>query len=216
MRRNNSGKFSRTLSTLAATVLLAVGLSGCIKFDMDMKIDKNEKVSGTFIVAISEGVITMMGQKPDDFIKDMMKEDPNTTVPKGAKVKQTAYHKGGWAGVSLEYTNMPISEFTKSAGKAAGGVSGGSTSTSGDDFSLKKVGGNYEFSGTMDFSTGTGTSGSDASTKQMLKQFKPEMRVKMTFPGDIIKTNGKKDGKSVTWVPVMGKKVVMQATAKAS
>ena len=211
MRRN----YPKTLSLIVVTAVIALGLSGCIKVDMDMKVGSNEKVDGTFVVALNEGVLNMMGQKPDEFIKSMLKDDVSKDVPKGAKVTQTAYRKNGWAGVAIAYKDMPVTEFSKSAGKAAGGVGGGKAAT-GQDFVLKKVKDTYEFTGKVDFSTGTSPAGKDKSTEAMMKQFKPEMRIKMTFPGKVISANGKISGNSVTWVPTMGDKLTMTAKAKAS
>ena len=210
------GNIPKRLVMVIAAAALALGLSGCLKFDMDMKVGANEKVNGTFVVALNEGVLSMMGQKPDAFVKEMLKDDISKDVPKGAKVSRKAYRKDGWAGMAIEYKDMPVSEFSKSAGKAAGGMKG-KTSAS-DTFTLKKVKDNYEFAGTIDFSSGAGSTTADAdeSMNAMMKQFKPEMRIKMTFPGKVVKANGKISGKSVTWVPVMGKKSVMKATAKAS
>ena len=101
--------FPKTLSLIVVTAAIALGLSGCIKVDMDMKIGSNEKVDGTFVVAINEEVLTLMQQKPDDFIKDMLKDDVSKNAPKGAKVTQTAYRKNVWAGVAIAYKDMPVS-----------------------------------------------------------------------------------------------------------
>ncbi len=38
-----------------------------------------------------------------------------------------------------------------------------------------------------------------------------ELRIAITFPGTVTKHNGKLKGKTVTWVPVMGKKNTMNA-----
>jgi len=207
--------FPKTLSLIVVTAAIALGLSGCIKVDMDMKIGSNEKVDGTFVVAINEEVLTLMQQKPDDFIKDMLKDDVSKNAPKGAKVTQTAYRKNGWAGVAIAYKDMPVSEFSKSAGKATGGLGGGSATT-GQDFVLKKVKDTYEFTGKVDSGSGKSSVGGEKSSDAMMKKYKPEMRIKLTFPGRIISANGKISGNSVTWVPVLGDKLIMTAKAKAS
>lgn len=211
MRQN----FPKTLSLIVVTAAVAMGLSGCIKIDMDMKVGRNEKVDGTFVLALNEEMLTLMQQKPDDFIKSMLKDGVAKDVPKGAKVTQTAYRKDGWAGVAISYKDMPVSEFSKSAGKAAGGVGGG-TVAPGQDFVLTKVKDTYEFTGKVDFGTGNSPAGKDKSTDAMMKKYKPEMRIKMTFPGKVISANGKISGNSVTWVPKLGDKLTMTAKAKAS
>ena len=43
-----------------------------------------------------------------------------------------------------------------------------------------------------------------------------EIRIKMTFPGEVTETNGTKDGSSVTWEPKLGQTADLTATAKDS
>ena len=65
----------------------------------------------------------------------------------------------------------------------------------------------------------SGDSSNDDLTKSMmkgLKSAKPELRIKFTFPGKVLKSNGKISGNSVTWTPELGKNLTMTAEAKAS
>jgi hypothetical protein len=213
--------FPKSLASIVVTVAAAIGLSGCLKVDMDMKITKDEKMNGSMVVGVSEGLLKMMGQKPEDFIKSMQKDDSNIkNLPKGASATQTPYHKDGWVGMTVNYKNMPISELSKTASGAAGGLASASGSTSkGNDFSLTKVGDTYVFSAGMDMSSDSksgSSAGSDPQMAKMMEQFKPDMRIKFTFPGKVLSANGKISGNSVTWVPEIGKKNVMTAKAKAS
>jgi hypothetical protein len=119
MRRNVRTLITHTAAALAATV----ALTGCIKMDMDMKLSSSEKVSGSVIVGFSDQAITMMGQKPADFSKEMMKEantsvkDPKNALPKDAKVETKAYSKNGFTGVQTTFSNIPINELGKATGQ---------------------------------------------------------------------------------------------------
>lgn len=205
----------RFLTRLVAGATAVVALSGCIKIDMDMKVKSNDKLDGTFIVGFSTQLIEMMGQKKADFIKTMQSDTKN--LPKGAKT--SAYDKNGFVGSQITFKDLPASEFTKATGSAAGAAASTAGGTSGDDLKLvkSKDGKSWNFSGTMDLK---GSSGADTSTPDlsaMTKSMKAEVRIKMTFPGEITKHDkaGKVSGKSITWTPKLGEKIVMQATANA-
>jgi hypothetical protein len=213
--------FSTLLARSGALVLGVAALTGCIKMDMDMKLTSDDKVSGSVIVGFSDQAITAMGQKPADFAKEMVKEsatqtnDPKNKLPAGSKLSVKAYSKGGFSGVESVFSNMPITELSRATGAASdaaasAGASGGSSSK--DDFKIVRKGNTFVFTGAIDMATGdTGsTGGMDLSSFG-----KPEMRIAITFPGSVTKHNGKLSGKTVTWVPVLGKKTTMSATANA-
>jgi hypothetical protein len=234
MRRNIRTFITHTAAALAATV----ALTGCIKMDMDMKLSSSEKVSGSVIVGFSDQAITMMGQKPADFSKEMMKEanksvkDPKNALPRGAKVETKAYSKGGFTGVQTTFSDVPISELDKATGAAsnAANSAGGATSSS-DTFKIEKKGDSFVFTGSLDTSMASGGSsaGGTSATKPGSKAAattkpdpqadamiaamgKSELRFSITFPGKVTKHNGKLSGKTVTWTPALGGNLVMNAT----
>ena len=205
----------RTALTLAA----AVALSGCVKMDVDLKLGKDEKVSGNMVVAFSSEMLAMMGQTEKQFLAEMNKD--NGDIPKGAS--SSVYKKDGWLGTEIKFTGLPAKEFAnvaKGAGAAASGSTGGASP---EDLTLVKVGGKWRLSGVMDMSSGTGTGGDaksggmDPTAMMSMFKKKPELRVKMSFtkkPSRCGKdTTAKISGNSAEWTPKMGQKVVMCAEA---
>ena len=43
-----------------------------------------------------------------------------------------------------------------------------------------------------------------------------ELRIAITFPGEVLETNGQVEGTTVTWEPVFGERNVLSAVASAS
>ena len=204
----------RILTRVVAGAAAVLALSGCIKLDMDMKLGKNEKLNGTFIVGVSTQLLTLAGQTKADIIKSM--KESSSDIPKGAKVE--TYDKDGYIGQKITFKDLPASEFSKLNGAAAGATAaaGGAASSSGNDLKLAKVKGNWQFSGTIDLSSGSDSSTPDLSA--LGKAATPSVRIKMTFPGKILKHDkfGKVDGNTVTWTPKTGQKVVMLVVAETS
>ena len=210
----------RKLFAAAATLGLVGLLSGCIKMDMDMKLSKDAKISGTMIVGFQKSLLEMMGQTKEEFLKDMKLGEG---MPKGSKVK--TYDKDGYIGQEVSFKDLPASELNNlgSAAKGATAAASGDTSSSSkDDLKLTKVKGKWVMTGTMDLSAAAGAPGGakpkagEPDMSALMKGFK--IRIKMTFPGKILEHDkwGKIKDNSVEWNPKAGEKVVMKVVANAS
>lgn len=214
MRRNLHTRFTASIGTVA----LLIGLSSCMKIDMDMKLKSNEKVDGSAILAFSNQLLSLTGQTKAEFIKSMNEDQED--LPKGAKVE--TYDKDGFIGQKITFKDLPVSEFGKVTGSGSeitGTVTGGAGGGD-DDMALVKEGGNWKFTGDMNLSDTLGMGGKpkkgEPDPSAMMKGIK--IKIKMTFPGKIIKTDkhAKVKGKTVTWEPKFGENVQMLAIAKPS
>lgn len=204
----------KILRRSALALAAVVALSGCVKMDMDLKLGKDEKVSGTMIVAFASEMLTMMGQTEKQFLADMNKD--NTDLPKGASTK--TYKKDGWIGMEYKFSGVPAKEFS-SVTQGASAVTASSTGSSGDDFNLVKVGGKWRFVGSLDASGSSESDSSGMDPTAMMSMFKnkPELRIKMSFPKKPSRCGKDKtakiSGNSAEWSPKIGQKVVMCAEA---
>jgi hypothetical protein len=209
----------RKLFAAAATIGLVSLLSGCIKMDMDMKLSKDEKLSGTMIVGFQKTLLDMMGQTKEEFLKDMKMGEG---MPKGSKVK--TYDKDGYIGQEVTFKDLPASELNNLGGLAKGATAAasGDAASSKDDLKLAKVKGKWVMTGTMDLSAATSTAGGakpkagEPDMSALMKGFK--IRIKMSFPGKILEHDkwGKVKGNSIEWNPKAGEKVVMKVVANPS
>ena len=220
----------RLLQTLIPGLVALVALSGCIKLDIDGKVQPDGKVDGTMVVGFNSTFMAMLtsmgsidttpGKKPAT--ADSMWADAITKAKKTPGVtKASRYKKNGFDGLQLDFKGLPASQVI-SLGNASTSAASSSGTPSKSKLTIVRKGDTLVLTGLLDMggSTGSGTgSGSDELTKSLssaMKGSKPELRIKFTFPGSVIKSNGKISGKSVTWTPEMGKNLTMTAEAKVS
>ena len=184
---------------LALTLLFA--LSGCVKLDMDMMIRADNTVDGTLIMAVDKGLLTAMGLSEAVILKQFEAQGPFTgeNRPKKGSVTQKPYNADGRIGQVYTYQDVPLSEF----GGGAGGLS------------ITRKGDRFFVNGVVDMTTNTPTTPQE---KTITERFgtTAETRIRMTFPGEVLKSNGKIDGRSVTWYPKIGEKTMLTAEARAS
>jgi hypothetical protein len=80
-----------------------------------------------------------------------------------------------------------------------------------------RTGDTYEVDGVMDFSTDDADLQGNPFEDQITQAFDTaDLRIAITFPGEVLETNGKVDGTTVTWEPVFGERNVLTAVASAS
>ena len=192
------------VALLAAATLLV--LTGCVKLDVDLTVSDNDRVSGTYIIAIQKSLLQLTGQDADGFYEQIASDFDSSDVPEGATVTTEKYDEGDFIGAQIKVDNVPIDQIND--------VGGGSTGTTGsNDLSLTHEGELYQFRATLDTSS-TGDQSPISVPGQVTES--AEIRVKVTFPGEVTETNGSKDGTSVTWSPTLGESAVLTATAKDS
>ena len=202
------------LKALLAVIVVAFTLTGCIKSNVDMTVKSNDKVDGRFVFALTDKLLTVSGKSRDAGVKQMQDEVAKSTskLPKGVTTK--IYDKGGFVGQEVNFTGLTADEFNKvtaDASSAATAVIG----AGGPGVLLVKKNGNWEFSGTLDLSAAEGL---DKSGFGAVGNIKPDVRVAVAFPGKIMTKDkwARVSGKTVTWTPNLGEKVVMKVVAKTS
>jgi len=184
----------------AATVVL---LTGCIKLDMDLQVGQDGMVSGSYIVALDRSVLQLTGQNADQFYEQTASGLDRSNLPPGASLDVAKYDEGDFVGAKVTFSGLPVDDLNDAT------PTGSDTST----FSLTHDGDLYHFKATLD--TSQGGDQSPISVPEQLTS-KAEIRIKVTFPGEVTETNGSKDGTSVTWEPKLGEATDLTATAKDS
>ncbi len=189
------------IALLAAATLVL--LTGCIKLDMDLKVTQDGMVSGSYIVALDRSVLQLTGQDADQFYEQTASGIDRSNLPPGATVDVAKYDEGNFVGAKVTFSGLPVDDLNDAT------PSGSDSST----FSLTHDGDLYHFKATLDT-----TQGGDQSPISVPEQLtnSAEIRIKITFPGEVTETNGSKDGTSVTWEPKLGEAADLTATAKDS
>jgi hypothetical protein len=152
-------------------------------------------VSGSVIFAMDKGLLDLAGQSFDDLLAE------SAPIPEDLEgVTVEDYEDDEFVGQQFNFEAVPITEFAD-AGEG--------------QLSIVREGDVFRVSGVLDLSAGltgaTGLSGFDPS--QFLQG--AELRVRVTFPGEVTEANGEIDGNSVTWTPVVGERTDINATGSA-
>lgn len=176
---------------------LALVLSGCLKLDMALTISPDDTVDGEMVFAVNKELLELTGQSVDDLLD-------GTSVPDDVEgVTQEPYEDDRFVGTRVRFEDVALSDLQE----------GSDT----DSISIERVGDTYEVSGVMDLTSDDAELEGNPFEDQIGDAFDTaELRVAITFPGEVLETNGQVDGTTVTWVPVFGERTDLMAVASAS
>ena len=189
----------RTASILLA-VFLCFLLTGCIKFDLALEINKDLTVSGTMIYAVSDA-LAELGTGTDT-------SDPSTSLldTNSKGVTTSDYKVGGFTGTKVALNHVPLSAFNQPGGDVG-------------EFKIVQDGNRITLRGVLDLSSTdtTGSSGSewgDALAKSLFAT--ADLNMSVRFPVKILKSTGQisDDGRTVTWKPKLGEKLDLTTTVE--
>jgi LppM domain len=184
---------ARRTGRVVAALLLAIALAGCVKLDVDLTVASDDTVDGTVVIAADKKALQAAGQDPDTLYATLA-----ASLPSGAGITKQKYDDDGFAGVQLTMTDVPM------AGLPDLGPAG--------RLQLSRSGDEYQFDAVLNL-------GTDATTGISIPEgltTKPELRVSVTFPGEVTATNGEKDGTTARWTPTLGQQNELTATALAT
>ena len=196
----------RKVAAIFAAILSTFLLTGCIKLDMDLTVNRDRTVSGTVIGAVSDYLAEMAEESGDTSSNSLTSEldslfDENTP---GVTVKE--YKSGGFTGQQYILDHVAISELCGDGADA-------------DSFNIKIEGNKATVSGVLDLSM-------DEDTTSSLEFFgadlakglfsSAQMRIAVRFPGKVVSSSGEisADGKQVIWTPVIGERNELSATVE--
>ena len=197
------GRRVRIIVVAGAALVL---LTGCVKLDVDLTVGDNDTVSGTYIVAVDRSVLQLTGQDADQLYNQLASDFDTADLPEGASADIEKYDQDNFVGAEITVKDVPISEINNLGGTPAAD----STST----FTLTHDGDLYHFRAVIDTSSSAAGESPISVPDQVTNS--AELRVKMTFPGEVTETNGAKSGTSVTWEPKLGTTADLTATANDS
>ncbi len=194
-------RITRTVRALGVTAL-AVSLAGCMKVDMDLDLQSDETVDGSMIIAFDREFAELMGET--DAMTDGLL-DESADLPAGSTSEP--YEDDDYIGARYTFEDTSLSEFVDDGDGSL------SITHEGDEF---VVGGEVDLS-----STATDLGDLDAGDLGDAEMFEGMMdafdvRISITFPGDVLEHNGDLDGRTVTWAPDPGETLELSARARDS
>jgi hypothetical protein len=190
------GSRLRTIGRLAAVGALALLLSACLKLDMSLEVSSDDTVSGSVIFAVQKELLDLAGGSVEDLL------GTDAPLPEGVEgVSVEDYEDSEFAGQRYTLDAVPLEQFNSGDGE--------------EQLRIAREGDVFTVSGVLDLSSGltgpTGLTGIDPS--QFLQG--ADLRISISFPGDVTDANGQVDGNTVTWRPEIGERLELHATASA-
>jgi len=204
-RRSRRSRRALALAATAAAAMLT--LSGCITLDMGLSVQEDDTVDGTIVLAVDKKALELLGQDPEQAFEGSAPGDLFGGDLGGGEVQTEVYDQDGKYGQKYTFADVPLATFS------------GSTEADGDTLSIRREGEFFVLDGTLDLSDAAAAAGGetgapDELTQQILDSL--DFRVAVTFPGEVVETNGELDGTTVTWTPEPGELVTMNAKARTS
>ena len=191
---------TRRLGTTARVVMvaaLALLLTGCLKLDMDLRVAPNDTVSGSVIFAVSKDVLELTGGSAEDLLGS---DSPFPSDVQG--VTSEPYDDADFAGQKFNFDAVPIAQFTDPTDPEA--------------LAIVREGDTFKVTGVLDLSQGlTGATGATGGTGAAAFFESAEIRVAITFPGEVVSGNGTIEGNTITWTPKFGDRLDIAATGSA-
>ncbi|HWC69763.1 MAG TPA: hypothetical protein VG993_01240 [Actinomycetota bacterium] len=184
----------RGLATFAGLTLL---LAGCLKLDMAITLSPEDTVDGEMVFAVNKELLELTGQNLDDLLGD-------TSLPEDVEGATTEpYEDERFVGTRVTFEGVALADMQESSDP--------------DALTIERVGDTFEVGGVMDLATQDAEIEGNPFEAQIKEAFDTaELRIAITFPGEVLETNGRVDGTTVTWEPVFGERTEIMAVASAS
>lgn len=179
------------------STLLVFLLSGCVKLNVDLQVSPNDMVSGNAILALSDALAGLADSESEVFGEGVFSE--------GNGIRQVPYSEGGFTGTQIFFQSVPIEIFSQNNAE--------------DDFiRIVRDGDNLITSG--NFNLGDDDSTQDETNflgEDFLEEIlsSTDISVSITYPGEILETNGTISGNTITWKPEFGSENEISATVKS-
>lgn len=185
----------RILGRTAALGLLALLLGACLKLDMDLQVSTDNTVNGTVIFGVNKELLELTGGSAEDLL------GTDAPLPEDAEgVTSEPFEDDEFAGRRFTFEAVPLSEFS---------------SDDPNELQITRDGNVFRVAGALDLSSGvTGATGATGLGAEQFLQG-AELEITISFPGEVTESNGEIDGNAVTWIPVVGERLELRATASA-
>ena len=169
-------------------------LSACFKLDMQLKLQSDNTVDGSVIIAVARDQAQLLGG--EQALRQTLQSRADgifADAPQQGSYEQRDYEDADWIGTESVFSGVPIDQF-------------GSGDTG--DLSITRDGDEFVVEGSVDLSTDS----EDETTQKLLDT--ADLQIAITFPGDVSEANGQIDGKTVRWRPKAGD--VLDISARGS
>lgn len=177
--------------------LAAFLLSGCVKLNIDLQVSTNDTVSGDAIIALSDALAGLADTNSETFGEGLYSE--------GDGIRQIAYSEGGFTGTQIFFQGVPLEIFSQNSSE--------------DDFiKIVRDGDNLITTGNFNLADeGVNQDDAEVLGGDFIEEIfsSADISISISYPGEIIETNGNVEGNTITWSPEYGSKNEIRAVVKA-
>ncbi len=211
-------RLRRAIPLAAGAAAVVLALTGCLKVDMAVNVRSDDKVDGSVLMAVDKSLLSMGGQSPEDAFKEFSGEGPFPTAPASGSVSTEVYDQDGKYGQRYTFSDVPVSEFDNEDFKIA---RDGEFFVVDGNLDLSEVSANSDTSNSDDSNPDNGNPDNGNSELGDLSGLGDalaagfDIRVAVTFPGEVVEHNGTLEGTTVVWTPKAGENLAIKAKAKA-
>ncbi|WP_250445912.1 hypothetical protein [Actinotalea sp. C106] len=179
----------RLLGATTVTLLLAAVLTGCVKVDLDLQLQPDDTIDGSLVFAVSSDLAETLGEDGATLSEGVQEELLGEGAPENATSEP--YDDGEYVGSTLAFEGESLSEL---AGD--------------EDLQITRDGDEFVVTGVLDL-TDTGAEGVPGLDVE------PQVRMAVTFPGEVTEHDGELEGTTVVWTPVPGERTELNARGSA-
>ena len=194
MRQHN--KVLRISRVVVAAGALLV-LSGCVKADVDLTVRPDDAVDGTIVMAVDRSFAAGNDHNQTALLA-ALRDRVLPSVRSGAR--QEPYSDGQYVGTRVVLDHMTLLDLDRSTGE--GGLK------------IVHQGGRFRLTGRVDTTelTSAAASSSPQDAQRVRDTF--DVVIRVTFPGQVVSSNGSVSGHTVTWRPHVGDRLDLAAQAE--
>ena len=182
--------------------VLAVLMTGCVFYEATGTIDEDGLVTGAVTIGYTAEAIRFGQQDGGDPVGELGRfTRANAAAVSNGQASVSPYRAGGFQGFKVSFSKVALTDFTKLMRHE-----GGSTGTI---YRLTRGKDAFVFSAELIRKPGQIT-----PPKEAFKD--AEISMSLTFPGEVLASNGTVDGRTVTWRPELSTVTKLTATGRAT
>ncbi len=178
----------------ALILVLALAMTGCLKLDMQLELSPDDTASGTTTFALDRDLVRLSGSTFDQLTGG------ETPLPSGVDVTSSDYEDGQFVGKTYAFRDVPIERI--------------SDPTSADSLQIRREDDTFVVDGALDLTTEALQGGEGSQLGQSALE-SAQVRIAITFPGEVRSATGQVDGRTVIWTPKVGERTRISAVGSA-
>jgi hypothetical protein len=165
--------------------------------NIDLKVSANDRISGNIIIALSDALAGLAETDGESVGDGIFLESEG--------IRQVTYKRDGYTGNQIFFESVPLEVFSENGSE--------------DDFlNIAREGDNLITSGNFDLGGQEFSEddlnffGADFAANLLSSS---DISISITYPGEIIETNGQVNGNTITWRPEYGEENEIRAIVRS-